>query len=572
MNLIEFNNRSWLGLFLATGLGFLGRNASAGLSLDSVEVDGRLTTVQADSTEPLRLSSQARSLRFNFTEGDTNNQPMARLRYKLEGFENSWRDLLDEHGMKVYLQFWDNETLDLGQVVGGSSYYMTGETPGWRGSVEKSVFIQRRETSVAPGRSVVVKIAITSLGYRPAIGLVGMDAIRLRIEHPEQGGRADQYTWPMTEGIGLNEPMGIPAHWVRQGSLAEMAQLRIRPTPVPHPVLVLNDTSANRFAVWITDITTQVIPTHPGDQVTLEWQTAYSVGGCSPGLAEYPRLKPGHYRFRVATAAANGELTGTEVSLPVLVVEPVYHRWEFWLTLVLAAGGGASWLSLIMVRRRLRMRLAENERQHALERERARIARDLHDDIGAGLTEIAMQSAWVFRDYDLGPTTDGRRRIERIRQSASELARNVDEIVWAVNPANDTVDRFANYLTQSMEQLLDAANLRIRFDVPTTLPNTPLTGKVRHFLFQAAREALNNAVKHARAQTVQIGIRIDNGTLRITIEDDGCGFTPDQAGAAGTHEGLDSMRRRMEEIGGQFILTSRPGAGTKVEFIAPSQN
>jgi signal transduction histidine kinase len=209
------------------------------------------------------------------------------------------------------------------------------------------------------------------------------------------------------------------------------------------------------------------------------------------------------------------------------------------------------------------------EYQQALERERARIARDLHDNIGAGLTEIAMQSDWVHNDLAQGPTEETRKRAERIRQSAMELARSVDEIVWATNPANDTVRRFANYLTQCTAQFVEAAELRVRFDIPEDMPSTALPGKARHHLFLAVREALNNAARHARAKLVRMEIRAEAGSLRIAIEDNGCGFAPEQAITAGTHEGLDSMRRRMEDIGGKFQIASQPRGGTRVELTVP---
>jgi signal transduction histidine kinase len=193
----------------------------------------------------------------------------------------------------------------------------------------------------------------------------------------------------------------------------------------------------------------------------------------------------------------------------------------------------------------------------------------LHDDIGAGLTEIAMQSDWVHNDLAEKPTAATQQRVARIRQAAMDLARGVDEIVWAVTPANDTLKHFTNYLTENVARFLDAAGLRVRFDIPADLPDGPLAGKTRHHLFLSVREALNNTAKHAQANLVRLEFRVERAGLRITMEDNGRGFIPEQAGAAGTHEGLSTMRRRMEEIGGQFHLTSRPGGGTRIEFFAP---
>ncbi len=312
-----------------------------------------------------------------------------------------------------------------------------------------------------------------------------------------------------------------------------------------------------------------LIPVQSGDRLTIEWQTAHSIGASGPGQADYGRLKPGSYWFRVAALKANGEPTGQEASLPIESVLPVYLRWEFWLVLGAVAAGGGAWLGRVAVHRRMQRRIARLEQETALERERARIARDLHDEIGAGLTEIAMQSDWVRRDIAGANLPDTQRRIERVCRSAVDLVRSVDEIVWAVNPANDTVERFVNYLAQSSEQFLEAAGLRIRFDIPADLPARALTGVQRHCLFLAVREALNNAVKHAQADLVRLEIQADDSLLRIAVEDDGCGFVLEETGIEGTHEGLESMRRRLAEIGGQFHLASRPGGGTRVEFRMP---
>ena len=554
---------------LAGGLCLLGTVGRAEMAITQLVEDGHGRDVTAGATTPVRVAATAKRVQFHFTEANRKGEPTTRLRYKLEGYDDTWRDLIQERGMNVSLQFWDNESPEKRLVLGGNVFYLSGETPGWRGSAEKSDFTNRSETVTAPERAGFVKIIFLSDGYLPAIGLVAVDAVHLRVEHPADGGRVDQYDLSVIQAADRNDSMGSSVNWGRWGSLQEMAQLCIRPDPSPHPILVLNDTSTRYFAAWVTPEKRNPVPVHPEDRLTLSWQIAHSIGGCGPAQADYPQLLPGNYRFRVAAAKANGELTGAEVSLPIVVVVPVFHRWEFWLTLVLLAGGAAGWSGQFIVRRRMQQRLAEIQRQQALERERSRIARDLHDDIGAGLTEIAMQSDWVRRDLAQGATADTQRRIARVCQSAIELTRSVDEIVWAVNPANDTLDRFANYLTQSAKLFLDAAGLRVRFDIPPELPSTALAGKTRHCLFLAVREALNNVTKHAHADLVRIELRVDAAGLHIAVEDNGGGFTSADTGATGTHEGLESMRRRMEEIAGQFRLTSLPGKGTRAEFLLP---
>ena len=553
---------------LACGLSLFCLGASAEIRITQIETDGRVRDVPVEisrSAAPLRIASTVHKMRLHFAEAGSDGKPTARLRYKLEGYDDAWQDLPVK--MRAIIYFRDRN----GQVVGSSEFYLTGETPGWRGVIETSDFVTRRETAIAPARTASARLSFISHGGNEGIGMFGVDAVRLRIE-PAPGKRPKVHDLSVILGTDLAHPLGSPANWVREGSRAELAVLLKRLTPSPHPILAIQDDSPFFFGNWALSA---VIPVAPSNHVTLEWQTAHSIGGSGAGQAEYSRLKPGRYWFRVAAAKANGELTGQEVSLPLVVVAPLYQRWEFWLVTGALVVAAVAWIGRVTVQQRMQRQVAALEQEQFMERERARIARDLHDNIGAGLTEIAMQSDWVHSDLAQSPTGETRQRVERIRQSATELARSVDEIVWAINPANDTVKRFVNYLTQCTAQFLDAAGLWVRFDIPEDLPSTSLAGKARHYLFLAVREALNNAAKHARADLIRLEIRAENSSLRIVVEDNGCGFTPERATHAGTHEGthegLDNMRRRMEDIGGRLEITSRPGGGTRVEFIAPLQ-
>jgi signal transduction histidine kinase len=284
-------------------------------------------------------------------------------------------------------------------------------------------------------------------------------------------------------------------------------------------------------------------------------------------VARYRDLPPGTYWFRAALFRPNGEPTGVETSLAIEVPMPWQQRPEVWLAGIVLGAAAAFGIARTMALRRMKRRLEEVERAHALERERTRIARDLHDEIGAGLTEIAMQNFWVHREMQGAAPSATLDRVEKARQSAVDLVRSVDAIVWAVNPANDTLDRFVPYLTHSIEQFLDAAGVRLRIDVPDDVPPVPLAGAVRHSLFLVAREAVNNAVKHAGPAAVSLTVAIAGGRLSLTIEDDGRGFEADRlmAGAnPAQRSGLHNMRRRVEELGGCFAIRSRPGGGTAV--------
>lgn len=178
-----------------------------------------------------------------------------------------------------------------------------------------------------------------------------------------------------------------------------------------------------------------------------------------------------------------------------------------------------------------------------------------------------MQTAWLRRDIEATAPPETLLRASKACQAAIDLTRSVDAIVWAVNPANDTLDRFVSYLTQATEQFTDAAGLAVRFDVPAQIPATPLAGTVRHGLFLIVREALNNAVKHARCHLIRLGVRLADAALTITVEDDGRGVIPNDSDHRGL--GLESMQQRASELGGTLEVAPQPGGGTRVAVTIP---
>jgi signal transduction histidine kinase len=224
-------------------------------------------------------------------------------------------------------------------------------------------------------------------------------------------------------------------------------------------------------------------------------------------------------------------------------------------------------------RRRLRRKLELLERQRVVERERSRIARDIHDDLGASLTRISLLSDAVSIDQ-VSPPQAGE-ALGRIFATCRELVQALDEIVWAVNPKFDTLDSLANYLGNYAQDLLETAGIRCRLDVPVQLPVQPLTTEVRHNLFLAFKEALNNVLKHAAATEVRITLAIEAEALTLAVEDDGHGFSaqvlaaPSFAIRSNGGCGLTNMRQRLAEIGGRCEIQSVPDGGSKVQFTVP---
>jgi ligand-binding sensor domain-containing protein/signal transduction histidine kinase len=284
-------------------------------------------------------------------------------------------------------------------------------------------------------------------------------------------------------------------------------------------------------------------------------------------------IPPGNYTFRVLACNNDGIWSPEGASVEFHVLPHFWQTWWFRVAAAVLAAAAVAGVVLSVTRVRVKRKLERLERQRAIERERTRIAKDIHDDLGASLTRITMLSQSVRADLDhSGAATD----VDRIFDTAREMTRAMDEIVWAVNPQHDTLDSLATYLGRFAQGFLASVHVRCRLDVPMQLPSWPLTAEVRHNLFLAFKEALNNAVKHSKTTEVQISMTIDPHGFTLCLEDKGCGFEAQQWSNGGVDplrpgsgNGLANMRQRLAEIGGHCEIKSAVGNGTVVEFVVP---
>lgn len=288
--------------------------------------------------------------------------------------------------------------------------------------------------------------------------------------------------------------------------------------------------------------------------------------------ATYNYIPPGAYSFQVTACNNDGVWSETGASL---AFEALPFFWQTTWFHVLGgvatalAAGGLVWFD---TRRRLRRRLERAERQRDIERERSRIAQDIHDDLGAQLTRITMMSESA-RDERANPER-ARSGLEKIYHTARELTRSMDEIVWAVSPRHDTLESLATYLEQFAHDWLATAGIRCRLDLPLQFPEWYLTSEVRHNVFLAFKEALHNAVKHSGASEVLVRLTLKSESFEIAVEDNGCGFVLGEKwtivspapGRVASGNGLENMKRRLAAIGGSCEIQSVSGAGTKVVF------
>ncbi len=283
-------------------------------------------------------------------------------------------------------------------------------------------------------------------------------------------------------------------------------------------------------------------------------------------IARY-NVPPGTYHFHVIACNSNGQWNEVGATL-TLEVPP--HFWQSnWfgvpcsLLLIAAVAVLVRWLE----RSRYRAQLKRLKQEEATNKERSRIARDLHDELGSSLTSIAMLS-------DLGqfnPSREERltkleKRVQKISASALYTVRSLDEIVWAINPRNDSLESLLSYLTQCTREHFENQELSCRFRIPHNVPELRLLPELRHNVFLIVKGALDNTQKYAQASEVCLGAKVSGSRVEISVQDNGIGF--DQAAVASTQRtGLDHMRRRAGNLGGQLIVETQPGQGTTVKLI-----
>jgi signal transduction histidine kinase/streptogramin lyase len=279
----------------------------------------------------------------------------------------------------------------------------------------------------------------------------------------------------------------------------------------------------------------------------------------------YSYLPPGTYRFRVQAGNLNGEWN--EPGAAMAFVVPAYFWQKTWFAVLSAflvvglLGAGIRRIE----RRRYRARLKRIEQEQAMEKERVRIARDLHDELGSSLTYISMSIT------DLGQSRESsaaqlKARADKISSFAVRTARALDEIVWAVNPRNDSLRSLVEYLTQLARELFENTDVHCRFQIAENLPDVPLPPEMRHHLFLVVKEALNNALKYSRATEIVLSARTDGPRIEIGLQDNGTGFDLAAVQARAERNGLENMRQRMESLGGRFAIETQPDNGTIIKL------
>jgi len=281
----------------------------------------------------------------------------------------------------------------------------------------------------------------------------------------------------------------------------------------------------------------------------------------------YSQLAAGNYQFDLRARNGDGAWNEKNATLMFAVAPFLWQTWWFRFSML----GLFSVILIALVRyisfRRLQTKVRLLEQQASLDRERARIARDLHDHLGGTLTQMTLQMEMALRNGAKAEKIES--HVQKSLSAARLAIQSLDETVWAVNPGNDTLPHLVNYIGEYAVDFLDSAGIRCRADLPEILPAQPVPADVRHNLFLAIKESLNNVVRHANASEVFLHAHVQNSSLKFSVADNGRGFDPAKNKLCA--DGLQNMRQRMRDIGGEFEIEST-SEGTKIFFICPWQN
>ena len=268
----------------------------------------------------------------------------------------------------------------------------------------------------------------------------------------------------------------------------------------------------------------------------------------------YANLKPGSYRFLVRAINADGGFSAEPATVTFTIIPPIWLRWWFIsLMIVLVAA-----ITHLIYRYHMR-RLIE------LERVRTRIATDLHDDIGASLSKIAILSDVAVQEVAESPATGS---LGQIADTSREAVDSMSDIVWAVNPQRDHLSDLAHRMRRFAEDLLDARDIDFTFHAPLDDEDMPLGADLRREIYLIFKECVNNLVKHSDCTRAELDFRIKGQWLVFSISDNGSGFKPTDVSTTSGH-GLTSMQRRAQALGGSLSIESEENQGTRVILKVP---
>ena len=520
-----------------------------GLMLQQVLV-GEKPVAMPTAGKPLVLESGLHRLDFDFSFlPGVSSDPLG-VRCRLEGLDEEWHP--SAQGMTMEWEMLDAA----GKLLTQRVFTVTGASQGWKVDALSSSLIRRTEPLFIPEFTRRIRVSMSS-GTPDTTGAWVID--NLTLTRPLSPGSNLWADGQFSQGERMNQIGGIPKDWERRGTEPAIARVMQLPTTA---ALGLLDAEQEHFAVWTSIRDLPVKPAKGGETFLLAWEEAYNVIPGASLRATYMNVPSGQYAFRAIAVGEDPRPASANLVFPITVEQP-FWRLGWFMPVVVAIGGlGVGLLFLAAYRRKSRHRLAAVKLKHALETDRARIARDMHDDLGTRVTVLNLAASFVRRSLDNDPPK-ARQRVVRLESAARELVHAMEGLVWAVNPANDTLDHLVTHLSAVAQEVFRDSPVKLRISIPEDLPAVLLRSEFRHHFALGVKEALHNVLKHADASEVLLRLDVEDGDLVAEIIDDGKGFDPE---ASREGNGLHNLAARFEELKGQCIIESTPGSGARAVF------
>ena len=277
------------------------------------------------------------------------------------------------------------------------------------------------------------------------------------------------------------------------------------------------------------------------------------------------RLEPGDYVFHVKACNEDGVWNEAGATLAITVEPPFWRKRSFRLAMMFFSIAALGAVVYLVSTAKLKRQLRALHQKELLERERARIARDLHDQLGANLTQVTLLGEMAEADKHLPDEIE--QHAQQICATARETTHALDEIVWAVNPSNDTLEGLANYACKYAQDYFALAGVSFRSELPADLPPAPIPPEVRHNVFLAFKEAVNNVVKHAHATEARVKLQLEPGKFILSITDNGRGLG--DISGKDLRNGMKNMRKRLADVRGEFEIAPGVNGGTVVQLKVP---
>ncbi|MBN9352300.1 MAG: hypothetical protein J0H55_16595 [Chitinophagaceae bacterium] len=276
---------------------------------------------------------------------------------------------------------------------------------------------------------------------------------------------------------------------------------------------------------------------------------------------KYANLPPGNYTFQLM-ASNNDGIWSHPLELKIKINPPFWETWWFRITVMVTLIFFVVLFTKIIAQRRLKRRIEKLEHLEALNQERERIAREMHDDIGAGLTQISLISENIKH-------RTGKSSLEKANE-ISDISRrmigNISEIVWSLNPENRNFPQLIAYLREQVYKQLEYSTIDYKIQFPDKIPDVPLAPAQRRNILMITKEIVRNCIRHSGASKLIVKLDIVQNQLNFEISDNGSGFDLQQIRHG---NGLKNIRKRLAELKGELNIDSSPGKGSTFHYSIP---